>query len=144
MKTPTSSHHRTSRNGARPAAFTLIEVLVSLLLIGIVIPAIMHVITISGTAARVAKNRNEATELAKSQLALILAGTQWQTNNTMAGDFSPDWPQYSWKLVVQPWTQDTSGEGIDQLDLTVIWTDAGGQKTIDLTTLAYPRAQLSS
>jgi len=121
--------------------FTLIEVLVTLLLIGIVIPAIMHAITAATAAGGSAHNRNDAAQLAKSQMALLLAGTQWQTSTSLSGDFSPDWPQYHWQAQVQPWNQDTSGMGIEQIDLTVSWVDRGRQQSMVLTSLAYPRIQ---
>jgi prepilin-type N-terminal cleavage/methylation domain-containing protein len=124
--------------------FTLIEVIVTLLLIGIVMPAIMHAITLSTLAGSAAQHRNEATELAKSQLALIIAGTQWQNTNNLSGDFSPDWPNYHWQAAVEPWNLDTSGMGIQQIDLTVSWTERGHQESLTLTTLAYLRGQGST
>ena len=126
------------------SGFTLIEILVTLLLIGIVIPALMHVITISATAARDAANRNQAAELAKSQLALVVAGGQWQNGNGLSGDFSPDFADYQWSATVQPWAQDTSGMGINEIDLTVSWTQRGQKQSLELSTLAYPRQQESS
>jgi hypothetical protein len=114
-------------------------VLVTLLLIGIVIPALMHVMSIAGTAGRDAADRNQAVELARSELAIIVAGTQWQNSNNLSGDFSPDWPSYSWKATVQPWNLDTSGMGINQIDLTVTWLQRGRPTELTLSTLAYPR-----
>ena len=128
-------------NRGRSRGFTLIEVLVTLLLIGIVIPAIMHAITAAMTAGASAHNRNDAAQLAKSQMALLLAGTQWQTSTSLSGDFSPDWPQYHWQAEVQPWNQDTSGMGIEQIDLTISWMDRGRTESMLLTSLAYPRIQ---
>ena len=126
------------------SGFTLIEILVTLLLIGIVIPALMHVITIAGAAGRDAANRNQAAVLAKSQLALVLAGGQWQNGSNLSGDFSPDFPGYQWSATAQPWTQDTSGMGINEIDLTVTWTQRGQKQTVVLSTLAYQRQQETS
>jgi prepilin-type N-terminal cleavage/methylation domain-containing protein len=123
------------------SGFTLVEVLVTLLLIGIVIPAIMNAITTATAAGGSARTRNDAAQLAKSQMALLLAGTQWQTSTNLSGDFSPDWPQYHWKAEVQPWNQDTSGMGIEQIDLTITWLDRGRQQSMLLTSVAYPRIQ---
>jgi len=122
-------------------AFTLIEILVTLLLIGIVIPAIMHAITAAMSAGGAAASRNNAAELAKSQLALIVSGTQWQTTGTLTGDFSPTWPNYQWQATVQPWNQDTSGMGIDEIDLTVTWPNGAHRDSLVVSTLAYPRPQ---
>ncbi|MGD0464132.1 MAG: prepilin-type N-terminal cleavage/methylation domain-containing protein [Tepidisphaeraceae bacterium] len=124
-----------------PAGFTLIEVLVTLLLIGIVLPAMMHGVTLAMAAGDGARHRNDATQLGKSQLAQIVAGTQWNNTPNLSGDFSPDWPGYQWKAAVQPWNQDTSGMGIQQIDLTVSWQERGRTETLTLTTLAYQRGQ---
>jgi prepilin-type N-terminal cleavage/methylation domain-containing protein len=129
---------------ARRSGFTLIEVLVTLLLIGIVIPALMHVMTVAGTAGRDAADRNQAIELARSELAVIVAGTQWQNSNNLSGDFAPDWPNYSWKATVQPWNLDTSGMGINEIDLTVSWMQRGRETELTLSTLAYPRTSSTS
>jgi prepilin-type N-terminal cleavage/methylation domain-containing protein len=126
------------RNG-----FTLIEVLVTLLLIGIVLPAIMHGVTLAMAAGDAARHRNEATELAKSQLAQIIAGSQWVNSTSLAGNFAPDWPGYQWTATAEPWDQDTSGMGIEQIDLTVTWQEHGQRQSLKLSTLAYPRGQQS-
>jgi prepilin-type N-terminal cleavage/methylation domain-containing protein len=131
-----SNNHRAGRTG-----FTLVEVLVTLLLIGIVLPAIMHGITLAMAAGDAARHRNDAAQLAKSQLAQLVAGTQWANTTNLSGDFSPDWPGYQWKAVVQPWNQDTSGMGIQQIDLTVNWQERGRGESLTLTTLAYQRGQ---
>jgi prepilin-type N-terminal cleavage/methylation domain-containing protein len=125
----------------RRAGFTLIEVLVTLLLIGIVLPAMMHGITLAMHAGDAARHRNDATQLAKSQLAQLVSGTQWASTTNLSGDFSPDWPGYQWKATVQPWDQDTTGMSIQQIDLTVSWQERGGTESLTLTTLAYQRSQ---
>jgi general secretion pathway protein I len=125
----------------RPAGFTLIEVLVTLLLIGIVLPAMMHGITLAMAAGDGALHRNDAAQLAKSQLAQLVAGTQWSNTTNLSGDFSPNWPGYQWKATVQPWDQDTSGMGIQQIDLTVSWQERGRAETLTVSTLAYQRGQ---
>jgi prepilin-type N-terminal cleavage/methylation domain-containing protein len=123
--------------------FTLIEVLVTLLLIGIVLPAIMHGITLAMVAGDAARHRSDAAQLAISEMAQLVAGTQWSNTTNLSGNFSPDWPTYSWKATVQPWDQDTSGMGIQQIDLTVNWLERGREESLTLTTLAYVKGQTS-
>jgi prepilin-type N-terminal cleavage/methylation domain-containing protein len=125
----------------RLTGFTLIEVLVTLLLIGIVLPAMMHGITLAMAAGDGARHRNDAAQLAKSQLAQLVAGMQWASTTNLSGDFSPDWPGYQWKATVQPWDQDTSGMGIQEIDLTVSWQERGRAETLTVSTLAYQRGQ---
>jgi prepilin-type N-terminal cleavage/methylation domain-containing protein len=128
------------RRSTRRPGFTLVEVLVTLLLIGITLPAIMHAITLGERAAFSAQRRNEATELASSQLAQLVAGQQWSSGN-LSGNFSPDWPNYTWQATLTPWNQDTSGMGLQQIDLTVSWVDAGHPNSVMVSTLAYQKAQ---
>ncbi|HEY1922425.1 MAG TPA: prepilin-type N-terminal cleavage/methylation domain-containing protein [Tepidisphaeraceae bacterium] len=121
--------------------FTLIEVLVTLLLIGIVLPTTMHGVTLAMHAGDAARHRNDAVQLAKSELTQIVTGTQWSSTANLSGDFSPDWPGYQWKATVTPWDQDTSGMGLQQIDLTVTWQEQGGPESLTLSTLAYQRSQ---
>jgi hypothetical protein len=95
----------------------------------------MHGITLAMHAG------DDAIQLAKSELAQLVSGTQWSTSTNLSGDFSPDWPGYQWKATVQAWDQDTSGMGIQQIDLTVTWQERGGTESLALTTLAYQRSQ---
>jgi hypothetical protein len=92
-------------------------------------------------AGDAARHRNDAIQLAKSQLVQIVAEIQSATATNLSGDFSPDWPGYQWKATVQPWNQDTSGMGIQEIDLTVSWQERGGAETLTLTSLAYQRTQ---
>jgi prepilin-type N-terminal cleavage/methylation domain-containing protein len=126
--------HRRERGG-----FTLIEVLVTLLLISIVIPSIMHAITISILTASSAKSRNQAAELARSQLAqIILEISQGQNAGDSAGDFSDQgWPQCKWQCTVQPFSLDTSGMGIQEIHLNVTWPNRTHQESMTLSSLAY-------
>jgi len=137
------AHPYNSARRQRKAGFTLVEVLVTLLLIGIVLPAIMHGLTLAMAAGDAARHRNEATELAKSQLAQIISASQWVNTPSLSGSFAPDWPDYQWTATTQPWDQDTSGMGINQIQLTVTWQEHGRQQTLTLSTLAYPRGQQS-
>jgi type II secretion system protein I len=119
--------------------FTLIEVLVALLLIGIVIPAIMHAITAAAQAGNAARHRNDAALLAKSQMAsLILAVSQGQ-NPVLAGDAEQNGFTFHWKSALQPWNQDTTTMGIQEIDLTVSWADGRRSESMRLSSLAYNR-----
>jgi Tfp pilus assembly protein PilV len=121
----------------------LIEVLVTLLVMAIVIPAIMRGLTLSTLAASEARHRTEASGLAQSELSQIIASESWQNGNT-SGDFMPDWPGYTWQLASAPWPGDTSGAGLDEIDLTVTWTERGKPQSVTLCSLAYPRNQGST
>jgi prepilin-type N-terminal cleavage/methylation domain-containing protein len=132
------SHRRYPR--ARAAGFTLIEILVTLLLMALVLPPVMRGISAAAGAGSAARHRTEGAGLASSQLATVVAGGLWHTTN-LSGDFSPDWPNYHWQATVTPWGADTSGMGLQQIDLAVTWQERGRQQSLKLSTLAYTRGQ---
>ena len=130
----TNFARRQPRRSARPA-FTLIEVLATLLLLGIALPAIMHGIALATSAGSIAKQRSEAYGLCESKLNELLATGQYQYGN-VSGDFSPDFPKYQWSAIIQDW----SDPNVQQLDVHVKWTARGTQQDIVLSTLVYPNA----
>jgi prepilin-type N-terminal cleavage/methylation domain-containing protein len=137
---PQSSVLATKR---RSRAFTLIEVLATLMLMAIILPTIMRGITLAQQAADSSRHRTEAAGLAQMELDQIIAAQTWQTGD-QTGDFSPDWPNYTWKSAVAPWPGDSTGAGIDEIDLTVNWNANGKQQSVVLSTLAYPRTASTS
>lgn len=127
--------HRRRSTGAGRHAFTLIEVLATLLLMAIVLPAVMRGMTLATAAASSTRWRTIASGLAKSKLAEIVATDQWQ-QGTLSGDFSPDQPDFKWQATVQPWPGDTNNAGLQQIDLTVTWVERGHDRSLTMTTLA--------
>jgi prepilin-type N-terminal cleavage/methylation domain-containing protein len=119
--------------------FTLIEALVTLLLIGLVLPAIMHAITISLAAGSASITRNQAAELARSQLAqVILEMSQGQNAGDSAGDFSQQgFPNFRWQSSITPFSLDTSGMNMQEVHLTVTWPVRSHQESMMLSSLAY-------
>lgn len=133
-------HRRCVTTRGRGNGFTLVEVLAAMLLIAIVLPAVMQGITLSVNAGNAARRRTEASGLAQSKLAELIATDEWQTG-AMSGDFSPDWPDYRWEATAQAWGQDTTGMGLQEIDLRVIWTARGREDSVEVSTLVHPDAQ---
>ncbi len=122
-------------------AFTLIEVLATMLLMAIVLPAAMEGISLATRAADDAHRRTEAAGLAQEKLADLIAEGTWQ-GGILSGDFSAlGWPQYTWQAAVNPWSLDPTDVGLQEIDLTVSWTARGRTQTITLSTLTYLRGQ---
>jgi prepilin-type N-terminal cleavage/methylation domain-containing protein len=135
---------RTRRQNRR--GFTLIEVLATLLLMTIALPAIMQCINIGQRVGSKAKEMTEAAGLAHAQLSQILADQTWQQGST-SGNFSElgdDYKMYNWSLNVQPWTQDDTELQLQELDLTVTWFDGGHESSIVLSSMAYARGTSSA
>ncbi len=140
MRRRRAIHHQLALARWRADGFTLIEVLAAMLLIAIVLPAVMQGITLSVNAGNAARHRTEASGLAQSKLAELVATDEWQTG-AMSGDFSPDWPDYRWEATAQTWGGDTTGMGLQEIDLRVIWTARGREDSVEVSTLVHPDAQ---
>jgi prepilin-type N-terminal cleavage/methylation domain-containing protein len=118
------------RNG-RPA-FTLIEILATLVLVAIILPVAMSGISLALSVADESRRQTEAASLAQNKMAEIIACELWQTAS-LAGDFSPEWPEYRWAALVTQW----QGTQLRQLDVQVLWNHRGKDRGVTLTTLVY-------
>jgi general secretion pathway protein I len=131
--------------GRRPRGrrgFTLIEVLATLLLLAIVLPAVMQGVSLASGMASSSKRRNEAAGLAESKLNELIATGQWQSGQT-SGDFGTDWPDYHWQASIGSWQYDTTSAGLQQLDVQVTWMYRNRPDSVALSTLTYVRADAS-
>jgi prepilin-type N-terminal cleavage/methylation domain-containing protein len=116
-----------------PGGFTFIELLATVVLIGLIMPVAMRSIGLCTRVAGQSRRQVEAASLAKMKLTELTVTGDWQNGN-QKGDFGADWPGYQWSAVLTNWT-DTS---VRQLDLTVTWQLAGSQRKVTLSTLLYP------
>ena len=115
----------------RPArGFTLVEVLAALVLIGIVLPVVMHGISLASSLSSVAKRKAEAVILAQSKLDELRVTQSW-LNGNLNGDFADDHPEYRWVAEVKDWDDST----LKELDLTVTWTTGAQELHVTLSTL---------
>ena len=83
-------------------AFTLVEVLATLVLIAIVVPVAMQGVTLATRMASHSKRQIQASCLAKSKLSELVASDAWQ-NTSRSGTFGTDWPDYEWTLESSSW-----------------------------------------
>jgi len=114
------------------AGFTLVEVLASLVLVALVIPAAMGGIALAIGLGGTAEKQTEAAILGAGKLAELTATGDW-LDGEAEGDFGDEWPDYSWQLAVAYWEE----LEVSQLDLTVTWISRGRERTTTLSTLAY-------
>jgi len=121
---------RTSRRRRR--GLTLIEVLATIVLMGIVLPAAMQGISQCVRAASLARQKSEAAGLAEGKLNELIATGDWQFGVT-SGDFGEAWPEYRWKAGTSEFTDPT----LQQLSVQVYWTSRNEQRDVTLTTLVY-------
>ena len=123
-------------NHHRRQAFTLVEVLATLVLMGIVIPVAMHGVSIAMSAASNARKTAEAATLAEAKLNELVATREWEFG-AASGDFGAQWPDYKWTLATA-----TREYEMTELVLSVVWQDRGKERTVSVSTLsALPGAE---
>ena len=125
------------RRPARRTGFTLVEVLIAMLFMVIVLPVLLKGIAICDMAASRSRARDAAAGMAQSKLSEILAAQAWKTGN-LSGDFAPIDSTMHWQTTVTSWAGDTTGAGIQQVDLVVTFPENGRQQPLKISTLAYP------
>ena len=113
------------------SGFTLIEVLATLLLVGIVLPVTMRGVSLALAAASNARHVAEATSLAETTLSELTTDTLSATTDG-SGDFGADHPGYTWT------SQRASRDyGLTEIALRVDWVERGQTKSITVSTLKY-------
>jgi len=123
---------KTTVRKRRFGGFTFVELLATIVLIGIIMPVAMRTIALCTSLAGVSRRETEAASLARTRLTELVTSGDWQSSGR-AGDFGADWPGYRWTTEVSNWT-DTI---VSQIDLTVHWQSQGRDRSVTLTTLAY-------
>jgi prepilin-type N-terminal cleavage/methylation domain-containing protein len=124
---------RIRRRPVRRRGLTLVEVLATIVMTGIVLPAAMQGISMCTAATVAARHRSEAAALGEAKLTELIATGDWQYGAT-GGDFGEDWPDYHWTSASGNWPSDTS---LTQLELHVTWTSRQQDYDVVLTTLMY-------
>src|SRR5438045_3953688 len=112
-------------------AFTLLEVLATLVLIGIILPAVMSGISLATAASSEAKHKVEAISLAEMKLAELVAMSQDQ-QQASNGDFGVDYPGYTWTSSIEQ-----RDVGLNQISVRVMWFARGRDRFVDLASMVY-------
>lgn len=130
---PLVSSVRPRVSSHRPRAFTLPEVLATLVLMGLVLPAVMKGISLALAASDDARRRVEAVGLAENKLAELGADIALnQGSGGGSGDFGDEAPGYRWESTTA--TVDTS---LTEMQVRVTWTARGAERGVTLCTYAY-------
>jgi prepilin-type N-terminal cleavage/methylation domain-containing protein len=114
----------------RRSGFTLVEVLASLVIMGIVLPFAMRGASLAMHAGSVARHQAEAATLGEAKLTELVTMGSW--SDTAQGDFGNDFPQYRWTMeIIQ------RDIGVTELLLSVIWQERGEDRSVKLSTFVY-------
>lgn len=124
---------KTVEGRRRFGGFTFIELLATVVLIGIIMPVAMRSIGLCTRLGGQSRRQIEAASLAYTKLTELTSSQDWKTGQK-SGDFGSDWPGYRWTSAVSNWTD----SAVSQLDLTVVWQSQGQQRSLTLSTLIYP------
>jgi prepilin-type N-terminal cleavage/methylation domain-containing protein len=118
--------NRTPRD--QSSGFTLIEVLATMVLLGILLPVSMQAITACLRAAGSARHMTEAAGLAQAKLNELITTNQW--TSAANGDFGQDHPGYRFE------TSNVARDyGLTELDLRVEWLERGLPRYVTVSTL---------
>jgi prepilin-type N-terminal cleavage/methylation domain-containing protein len=119
-------------------AFTLLEVLATLVLIGLVLPVALRGLNLSLRAAGDVRQTLQATELARRQLAQMQV--ERDVNRlTGSGDFGDSGPGFRWQSASQ-----SLDYGLYEVTVTVTWQQRSQTRQVALTTLIRPTSTLLS
>jgi prepilin-type N-terminal cleavage/methylation domain-containing protein len=111
--------------------FTLLEVLATLVLIGIVIPVAMNGVSLSLNTASSARNKAQAASLAEAKLnEIILMGDTGMLGTS--GDFGVDFPGFRW--MSESVTRDYD---VTEVALVIYWTERGQEQSLLVSTMTY-------
>lgn len=137
LTTRTPSAARAGGRDRCRRGFTMIEVLATLMLAAIVLPAIMRGMSVCLATSTQARRQAEAAALGQDKLSELVALGQLQ-QAAQSGDFGTDWPGYRWEATVSEF----DGATLQQVDVTVFWSPTTGAKVaaergITLTTLVF-------
>lgn len=135
-----SSKHDSIRRRSARRGLTLIEVLATIVMMAIVLPATMQGISMCVSASRDARQRSEAAALAEAKLGELLATGDWQFG-ALSGEFGDAWPEYHWGAGSATWASDAT---MTEVYVRVTWTTRQMEREVVLTTLVYQAESTSA
>ena len=128
--------NRFDRRRSPRRGLTLVEVLATIVMMAIVLPAAMQGIALCTSSSVVARRRCEAAALAEAKITELIATADWQFGAN-SGEFGEAWPEYRWEAQAGAWAADPT---MTELSVRVAWTSRQQEREVILTTLVYDTA----
>lgn len=119
---------------SRVWAFTLPEVLATMVFLGVVLPVTLRAVTVSLQASARARHVLEATQLAQEKIGLALA-LRDVSELSGGGACAEPWSQYHWEMA-----SSARSDGSYDVQVSVSWQEALETRSIELDTIVFPRA----
>lgn len=114
-------------------AFSLIEMMAALAIIGIGLTAVLWAMNGTMSAQRRVEQRAAATDLLRNKLSEFASARG--AMEAAEGRFDPPFGDYRWRVSVTP----TEREGLFRLQARVMWEGRRGQRWIETETLVPQR-----
>jgi len=118
----------------RPSAFTLAEVLASLVFMAILIPVALEGLHIASRAGEVAARKSEAALVAERILNENIVTTNWNTT-VQNGTVRQGIRDLRWTLRNDPWDKDPNQSVMRLLSAEVTYTAQGRDYSVKMSTL---------
>jgi len=116
----------------RQAGFTLIEIMISLAVLGIALTVLLGLRNRDIALSAYSGHMTEATLLARQRISEVtFAG--FPDLGTREGDFGEEHPNYTWKEEVKQTPYDV----VRELNLDVLWMEGGRQESVRFTTFIF-------
>ena len=117
------------------SAFTLVEVLATLMLVGVVLPVVVRATGMSAQLGAWSDRQATAASLADAKLAELIVTGDWELGDD-DGRFEADTygrhaDRFAWELTIDDWNSAT----FKQLTITVTWTSGSREKQVALSTV---------
>jgi len=129
--------HASAAPGARAVhrgGFTLVEVLVATVILALGLLGALTAFSMASRATGASTNDTVLTFLAHEKLAEIqLLGAERLAGQDTSGDFSPEYPQYEWEMLIGK----PDDRNLVRVDLIIAVPEAGGRRETLFSTIVF-------
>ena len=116
------------------AGFTLLEIMITIAIVGIALVAIMRALAMSVDVCNKSRNISIATLLAKGKMAEV-ESRGFPDAEEISGDFEEEYPGFKWERSIS----EIGMEGLRKVVVRVLWQEGESEENVELVTLVSNR-----
>ena len=116
------------------AGFTLLEIMITIAIVGIALVAIMRALAMSVDVCNKSRNISISTLLAKGKMAEI-ESRGFPDAEEISGDFGEEYPGFKWERSISK----IGMEGLRKVVVRVLWQEGESEENVELVTLVSNR-----